>query len=351
MPTKRSEIRRIAFIVLMTAAVMWVLLYAPTPYVVYEPGIAVSVKPMITAEQGDAPGKGDFLLTAVKLTEPNFLQTFEAMWNSDKDVYLKRDVLRGYSRQQYVERSSVIMKGSQNNAVEAAYGDADIDYASVTEAIIVSDVQHQKLNTAAAFHAGDRLVGLKGGEHFESMADILEALKRIDGGKDTTVEIERGGRRLLVPIFAGAFHSSLTAEQMLEALGVIGLTELRSVEPADSRYKLDIAAGEIGGPSAGLVFALQAIDLLTEGDMSGGHRIAATGTITADGEVGPIGGIRQKIVVTSRAGAELFLAPADNYEEASAKARELGTAMKVVSVATLQEAKEQIEVFIRDNRA
>ena len=104
----------------------------------------------------------------------------------------------------------------------------------MTEAIIVSDVQPQKLNTAAAFHAGDRLIGLKGGERFESMADILEALKRIDGGKDTAVEIERGGRRLQVPIFAGAFHSSRTAEQMLEALGVIGLTEHQHIQIAVS---------------------------------------------------------------------------------------------------------------------
>lgn len=351
MPTKRTEIRRIALIVLMTAAFMWVLLYAPTPYVVYEPGIAVPVKPMITAVHGDAPGKGDFMLTAVKLTEPNFLQTIGAMWHSDKDVYLKRDVLGGYTRQQYMERSNVIMEGSQSNAVEAAYRIADIGYASVTKAIVVSDVQPRRLNAAAAFQAGDRLIGIKDGERFESMKDALEALKRLDRGKETAVEIERGGRRLQVPIFEGAFDSSQTAEQMLRALGVAGLTELRSLEPADGRNKLEISAGEIGGPSAGLVFALQAIDLLTQGDLSGGHRIAATGTITADGEVGAIGGIRQKIVVTSQAGAELFLVPAGNYKEARAKARELGTAMKVVSVATLQEAKEQIEAFNRETRA
>jgi PDZ domain-containing protein len=132
---------------------------------------------------------------------------------------------------------------------------------------------------------------------------------------------------------------------MLKALGIISVTELRSLEPADSRYRLTIAAGDIGGPSAGLVFALQALDLMTEGDLSGGHRIAATGTITVDGKVGAIGGIKQKIAIASEEGAQLFLAPSDNYEEARSQAKSIGSAMQVEKVDTLQQALDRIKQF------
>ncbi|CAM3945539.1 hypothetical protein L1N85_00785 [Paenibacillus alkaliterrae] len=345
MPLKRSDLRRIVFIAVSAAVSMWVLLYAPTPYVIYEPGLAVPVKPMIAAQKGDSPGEGAFLLTAIKLTEPNFLQTISSMWSPRKDVHLKRDVLRGYTRQQYAERLNVIMQGSQNNAIEAAYRYIGIPYESKSQAIIVSDIQAQRLNAVLPFEAGDKLIGIKGGERFGSIPEAFDILKRLDAKQESAFEVERRGEMVSVPFFAGAFHSSLSAEQMLQALGVTGLTELRGLEPADSRNRLTIEAGDIGGPSAGLVFALQALDLLTAGDLTGGHRIAATGTITVDGKVGAIGGIEQKIVIASEEGAQLFLAPARNFEEAQAKAKSLGTSMKVVSVATLQDAMDHVEAF------
>lgn len=346
MQTKQSDFRRIVIISVLTAAAIWVLLYAPTPYVVFEPGVAVPVKPMVTIEDGDSLGKGDFLLTAVKLTEPNFLRAIQSLWNTNADVYLKKDVLRGYSKEQYAERLNVIMLGSQNNAVEAAYRYAGLPYAHEAQAIIVTDV---RANGATAFKTGDTLLGLSGGKRFNSIAEAVETLKTAGQNKETSFDIERDGERQSVTLSSKSFDSSLTEARLPEALGVTGLTELRSLEPGDSRNRLKIAAGEIGGPSAGLVFALHALDLLTPGDLSGGHRIAATGTITVDGKVGAIGGIKQKVVIASSEGAQLFLVPAANFEEAQAKVSSLGSQMKVVRVGTLQEAMDSIEMFNNKN--
>ncbi|WP_424765827.1 YlbL family protein [Paenibacillus sp. sgz302251] len=345
MQEKRSDFRRLIYIVIVTALMMWILLYAPTPYVVYEPGLAVPVEPMISIEEGDRLGDGEFLLTAVKMTEPNFLSTLQSMWDSSKDVYLKRDVLRGYSRQQYVERLNVIMQGSQNNAVEAAYRHAGLPYKSKPQAIIVSDAYTAENRLLAPFQAGDKLLGLTGGARFENIEELFGLLQALNKEPSAAFDVERGEEVIRVLIPARAQGTGVTEEERLKALGIISLTELRSLEPDDPRYHLTIAAGEIGGPSAGLVFTLQALDLLTEGDLSGGHRIAATGTITADGKVGAIGGIKQKIVISSEEGAQLFLAPADNFKEADEKARSIDTSMKVVSVATLQEALDRIEEF------
>ncbi len=345
MRSNRTEARRIILIIVLTAAAMWGLLYAPTPYVVYEPGLAVPVRTMISVNGGDSLGEGDFLLTAVKLTEPNFVHAIQSMWSASKDVYLKRDVFRGYSGRQYAERLNVIMQGSQNNAVEAAYRYAGVSYASKVQSIVVSDVASSGNALVKSFKPGDKLLGFSGGDRFGSMNEMQKLLEGLDRGRKAAFEVDRDGAVITVPIYPGAFTTAMDAEQMLKALGIISLTELRSLEPADGRNRLTIAAGEIGGPSAGLVFALQALDLMTEGDLSGGHRIAATGTITADGKVGAIGGIKQKIVIANEEGAQLFLAPSDNYEEARSQAKSIGSSMQVESVDTLQQALDRIKQF------
>ncbi|WP_171056075.1 S16 family serine protease [Paenibacillus sinopodophylli] len=345
MQRKKSDQRRIAIIAVATAAFMWLLLYAPTPYVVYEPGIAVSVKPMITIETGDRPGNGDFLLTAVKLTEPNMLRTIASMWDADKEVHLRRDVFRGYTEKQYVERQQVIMQGSQNNAIEAAYHYAGLSYAIKADGLLIADVMASNDGKPSVFQTGDLLLGVHGEAGAESAEQLLGSVQSMNTSKDAAFDVARKGEHVQVNLPKGALDDVETSEQLLNALGIKSLMELHSLEPDDPDNRITITAGDIGGPSAGLVFALQALELLTEGDLAGGSRIAATGTITVDGKVGAIGGIKQKIVIASEKGAALFLVPADNFKEAEAKAIELGGSIKVISVSTLEEAIEQIKVF------
>lgn len=80
-------------------------------------------------------------------------------------------------------------------------------------------------------------------------------------------------------------------------------------------FDVDFAVEGIGGPSAGTIFALTIIDMLTEGDLTGGEAIAGTGAIDADGTVSPIGGARQKVAAAAASGADFFLAPAGNCTE------------------------------------
>jgi len=343
---RASEWRRTGLVALLTAAFMWLLLYAPTPFVVFEPGLAVPAAPMVKAEEGDEAGEGAFLLTAVKMIEPNMWNTLRAMADVDRDVYLKSSVLNGYTKKEYAERLTVVMEGSQNNAVEAAYRYLGLPYQSITTAIVVTDVKQAGENGGASFKAGDRLLGISGGRRFHAPSDIVEELDKAKGQKTISFEVERAGEPLTVTAVVKASEQPLTAASLPAALGVSGLTELRSLEPADAGNSIKVSAGSIGGPSAGLVFALQVIDLLTSGDMTGGRRIAATGTIAPDGTVGAIGGIKQKVVITSKEGAELFLVPANNYKEAAAKAKAIGTDMEIVSVETLSDAVRQVSSFI-----
>ncbi|MMZ64946.1 Lon protease [compost metagenome] len=93
-----------------------------------------------------------------------------------------------------------------------------------------------------------------------------------------------------------------------------------------------------------MIFTLEIYNQLTPGDLSKGYRIAGTGTIDQDGNVGEIGGIVHKIVAADRKGADLFFVPEGNYEAALGKAQAIGTRMELVPVRTLQDALDYLDV-------
>jgi PDZ domain-containing protein len=113
---------------------------------------------------------------------------------------------------------------------------------------------------------------------------------------------------------------------------MIGITVGEISEPP---FPVSIDAGDVGGPSAGMMHALAIIDTLTPGEMTKGHIIAGTGTIAYDTTVGPIGGIRQKVVGAEAAGAEYILVPEDNFEAAMTAPRET---IEIVPIGDLQDA-------------
>jgi PDZ domain-containing protein len=121
------------------------------------------------------------------------------------------------------------------------------------------------------------------------------------------------------------------------------------VWPADTRtvdlpFEVDIDTDSIGGPSAGLSFTLALLDELTAGELTGGVRVAATGTIDGDESIGAIGALRQKTVAVKASGATVFLVPsAQTPEELSAARRIAGSKLRIVPVANLTEALKVLE--------
>lgn len=117
------------------------------------------------------------------------------------------------------------------------------------------------------------------------------------------------------------------------------------VEPAnqpDVPFDITISLADIGGPSAGLMFALAIVDKLTPGELNGGQFVAGTGEITSDGQVGPIGGIPFKMTAAREAGATVFLVPADNCVEARQRAPD---GLRLVKVETLSSAVSALDAL------
>ena len=106
-------------------------------------------------------------------------------------------------------------------------------------------------------------------------------------------------------------------------------------------FDINVEVGAIGGPSAGLALTLAILDILSNGDLTGGHAVAATGTIELDGTVGDVGGVAQKAVAVRRAGAQVFFVPADQLKDAQGEAG----ALKLYPVKTLQQALDDLQAL------
>ena len=119
-------------------------------------------------------------------------------------------------------------------------------------------------------------------------------------------------------------------------IGVSGVTE--RVERSPLPFDVDISSGSVGGPSAGLAFTLVMLDVLSRGELTGGKRVAVTGSIRLDGSVGDVGGVVQKAVAARDAGAGLMIVPEGSVDEARSGAGDV----PVVGVANLEEALQAL---------
>src|SRR5690606_2869586 len=136
---------------------------------------------------------------------------------------------------------------------------------------------------------------------------------------------------------------AITPEKTTDAGGgtiwLVGISLTTDYDfPVDVRLQLD----NVGGPSAGMMFALGIIDTLTPGGLNGGKKIAGTGTIDAAGTVGPIGGIRQKLYGARDAGATVFLAPESNCDEVVGHVPD---GLDVFRTGTLEESMRILDVI------
>ena len=122
---------------------------------------------------------------------------------------------------------------------------------------------------------------------------------------------------------------------------IMATTKAQGIDRANllDTKKIIFKTGETGGPSGGLVFSIGLVELLTEKDLLQKRHIAGTGTITARGIVGPIGGINEKIMSAQKVGATVFFAPVDNADEIS----NVPDGIKVITVATLAQAINYLE--------
>lgn len=160
--------------------------------------------------------------------------------------------------------------------------------------------------------------------------EIARIVKKAGPGADIALDVRRDGADTSVTVTSVANPLDPAQGYLGLSLGVL----------ADSPVKVDFHFDDVGGPSAGLVFALGVVDKLTPGNLLDGRLVAGTGTMDYDGTVGPIGGIAQKMAAARANGAELFLAPAANCGEIPGATPD---GLTVAAVDTLAQAVDVLE--------
>lgn len=332
-----------ALIVALIALV--VLTFLPTPYVIQRPGPVYDTLgtaagpdgeqvPLISIEGTETfDTAGTLDLTTVQVVgnrerTPSWFELALAWTDSSRAVVPLDSVFpEGVTSEQRDERNATLMVDSQHEATAAALG--ELGYDTGAEVVVVEAVADTP--AAGVLEADDVITGVNGTE-VESAKQLRQTIQ--DGGGDPIdLTVLRGGDEQQV---------SITPQQRTEgdvSTWVIGITLRTDYDfPIDVEIQLD----NVGGPSAGMMFALGIVDRLTEGELNGGENVAGTGTIEADGTVGPIGGIRQKLFGARDAGAEYFLAPASNCDEVVGHVPD---GLQVIRTSTLEESLDALAVI------
>lgn len=326
---------------------LYIMVYMPTPYVIYTPGSAEQVKPMVSVQAGDETEDGTFMLTTVRRTYANLALLIWKSFDPHAEFGKKADSLQGRSEQEYVTEQLFNMSDSQLGAVLAAYNQLHIPYQLKSEGVFViynyPNLAHNE------FETNDRIVEVDGQPvvDFDSLQAVMKGRK---AGETVQVKVERNKQQKVVKATLVELGDPNKKEEKRVGFG-LRYGQRKEAAPDDKGKTVTFKDSEIGGPSAGLMFTLELINRLTPGDLTQGHRIAGTGTIDPDGKVGIIGGVQFKVVAADREQAELFLVPEGNYAEAKAKLESMDTKMKLVPVRTVGEALQAIKQFSSEQNA
>jgi PDZ domain-containing protein len=266
------------------------------------------------------------MLTVSTVGDPdqpaNWLQVFEAWVDPSQDfIPITVAFPGGQTTKQSAEVGAAQMKASQQAAIAAALDSAGYSYESsvaVVEATAGGPSDGLLL-------AGDVITAVNGTAVTDQAT--LRALIAANGtDAPLTVTVTRDGAPVDVPI-TPVLNDAKVPEPVLGIEITVNYT---------FPFEVNIQLSDVGGPSAGQMFALAIIDKITPGSLNGGLAVAGTGTVTADGTIGPIGGIVQKLYGAQRAGAHYFLAPASNCADIAAGTVPEG--LDIYAVSTLADS-------------
>jgi Lon-like protease len=318
-----------------TAAAIAVSVLIPVPYVILGPGPtlntlgSLSGTPLIKISGHPThPTSGHLNMVTVGVTggpgvNLNIFRALTAWLNPDDAVVPESEIYPpGESPKQSQQQDTQEMTGSQQTATAAALTELHIPYS--TEVVVMQTVSGYPAH--GVLKAGDVITAVDG-KPVTGPSSLTGLINSHPAGSTLTVTIDRNGttQQVRVGTKKSAGHAVMGVE-------------------IEQQYKfpftVTITVGNIGGPSAGTMFALGIIDKLTKDNLTGGRFIAGTGEITASGQVQAIGGIQQKMVGAREAGATIFLTPASNCSNTTGA---VPAGLRLVKVSTLSQAVDYLE--------
>ncbi len=321
-----------------TVAAIAVTVLVPVPYVILMPGPTLNTlgadsggKPLIKITgHVTYPTSGNLNMVTVSFQggPGRILNLYSALraWLNPAEAVVPEGELfpPGQTAQQTQAQDLEQMASSQETATAAALTELHIPYQMPVT--VMSTLPGSP--ASKVLKAGDVITAVDG-KPVTAESSLAPMITAHPAGTVLRVEVRRSGTTMTLPVATVSSHGT----------PIIGVD-------VQQRYKfpftVDISVGNIGGPSAGMMFALGIIDKLTADNLTGGKFIAGTGEITPAGAVGPIGGIQQKMVAARSAGATVFLTPAGNCADTAGA---VPAGLRLVKVATLAQAVGDLEAI------
>jgi PDZ domain-containing protein len=313
------------------ALLLLVALFAPLPFVLVEPGTPDDTFGKVKGKQvleilgrESYPTTGKLNLTSIWVTNPESrLHSFELIraWVDGERSVQPREAFypKGEDPKEVRKESVADMKNSQLSSTIAALNHLKIPFA---EQLVIKGFTENSLNKSSV-KKEDKIISFNG----EKITSSTQLRELILNTKDKSIDLGviRNEKELLIPVRVQTVQSNGSKQNMIGIL---------VSEDYEFPFTVKIRLKNVGGPSAGLIFALAIIDKLTKEDLVRGRNIAGTGTISPSGKVGPIGGIEEKLIGAAREGATLFFAPSLNCPDI----RHTPKGLRVVAVDDLDEA-------------
>jgi len=312
------------------------------------PGTALPVSQLISVPKDQHHVvRGQVLLTDVGVTNLKLIGFIAAQFDSDATVVHTSDLTGGVPVSEFDPEGTVDMEESQLTAESVAL--RQLGYA-VPEHDVGVTVYVIGPGTPAwsALKVGDVITAVDGTPTTDP-TQLQAAIRSHRPGDTVTLQVgsitkPTPGRPVSVRLSSTVVAStsevhgrSVTTRTKVALLGIgdpaAPYVAAMGTQPAyDFPFKVDIDSDDIGGPSAGLAFTLGIINTLSNGHLTGGRTIAATGTIDPDGSVGDVGGVKQKTVAVEQAGASVFFVPVQEL----AVARSMATpGLRVYAVSSV----------------
>lgn len=309
----------------------------PIPYVALRPGTVRPVTEQVLVEGTDSyPPAHSIAYTTVSVGDTTLLEALVGWLDDDVDV-VPEEVIRGDRDADENRRyNAQLMDTSKLLATAVALEHLGHDVTVRTSGTVVRQIAADA-PAAEVLELDDVIVAVDG-EPVDEPDEVGALLQPGGPGARHRLTVERPpGSGTTVEVEVGTIPAPEDP-----ARAIIGIAIEDRIVGADFPFDVLIDSGTVGGPSAGLAFTLAVIDVLTPGELTGGHLVATTGTIRLDGTVGPVGGAAQKAVGVRDAGYEVFLVPQLEVDEVRAT---VGDDLTVIGVGTLAEALEALDAL------
>jgi Lon-like protease len=301
-------------------------------YYALQPGTAQSVQKFITVPPSRSHAVADpVLLTDVEEARVTALSYLIYHLQSDTTIYPENEITGGSPPSQLVAQGNLEMSQAEAAAKTAALRRLGYPVTATASGAVIF-ATFPGTPAYPILHVGDVVTAVNGAAT-PTANTLSKKLEQYHSGQTVTLTVRKGGSGPVVsePVALKSTVVDVAGQKVRVDLGIDTEDQVDFTYP----FAVSINVTNIGGPSAGLAMTLGVIDALTSGSLTGGHTVAATGTMDSQGDVGDVGGVAQKTVAVENAGATIFLVPPQEYKAAKSKDR---PGLAIYPVSTLDQA-------------